>query len=46
MFRIQEQPLENYCVNQQSRLTLWLRNLELALKNPDHTMTLGLKQRR
>jgi len=43
---MQEQPLENYCVNQQSRLTPWLRNLELALKNPDHTMTLGLKQRR
>ena len=46
MFRKQEQPLENYSVNQQLRLTLWLRNLELALKNPDHTMTLGLKQKR
>lgn len=46
MFRKQEQPLESYCANQQSRLTLWLRNLELALKNPDHTMTLGLKRRR
>jgi len=43
---MQEQPLENYCVNQQSRLTPWLRNLELALKNPDHITTLGLKQRR
>ena len=46
MFRKQEQPLENYSVNQQLRLTLWLKNLELALKNPDHTMTLGLKQKR